>query len=419
MTRLAACGDPWSLALAAMLVSCAWFVGAHHAAQEAPTPAGGEDRLVRVRADALSTEAVTAPQAADGGAPWDAWIESGSRPVPAVADDPAVTCFAVRTRLGAVLVVRNVSDTCRAVRVAVRMPAGAFSTELVVQPATGPPRAQRLRSVVAGAGNRVASAWLPSGASAAFRWVDRRGSVAASYRSARQALAALRPVDAALARRVGVPLTECGSHVAAGLRRAQPATRDRAVRQVHRALFTASHAVMLARNARPNARSRELRQALEALEVELSELSAALLDLAPNVAWVPSNAAGGSEQAFTVSMTNYGRLTVDNVRFSLRAEGATVRPVERVMLGTLAPGQSARATFRVRPRAGEPLHAAAYVGYRTARSPARLRLPVLSGVAQAEPSNAPDGSGDATGSAATPAEDPRATPAPPGEETSP
>ena len=416
MTRLAAGRDPWSLALAGMFVSCAWFLGARNAPRDAGSVKADEERVVRVRADALSREPLPPAPAGAEATPWAAWTDGSARPVPAASDDPNVTCSAMRTRFGAVLVVRNESAAGRAVRMAVRMPAGVYSGESIVAQAEGALRRDRLRPVVAGAGDRLASAWLPPGASAAFRWTERTRSAAEAFRAARKALSAAKTGDAALARRVGVPLAECGSHVAAGLRLSQQATRYEAVPQVHRALFTASHAVTLVRNARPGRAKRELQRTLEALEGELSELSAALLNIALNIAEIGGTSSSNSEQAVAVSVTNYGRRSIEDVRVEMKVPWASVRPAETVVLGTLAPGQAARATFRFRPKSGAECKAAAYVGYRSARSPARLCLDVpVDGV----PSDA-RADDEPSSSAATPTPaDQRETPGVPGEGTRP
>lgn len=322
---------------------------------------------------------------ADGQAPpWIGWASLDGSRVGASSSSSRAPAFAVRIPEGAAVAVANRHSDKIALRLAVRLPRGLYRVDRLVF-GTGSPaarRVERMEPVLLDApGAVVKPGWLSAGDAAVYRFVNLAGLAAARYREARQGVRVLQAARPSECRWILVPLRECESHVAVIARGIPRSQRYAAVKHVHRALLTASHARTLCSNFRgqgrmPHESGERLEQALDGLEESLAELSAGCLGLVPEITLALADPEHPEVRRMTVSVANSGRQSLPFVRIGASAPpGGSVRPADSATFRSLGPGQSVRATFTVRLGGAADIRGiTAVVSYLAARVPARLRL---------------------------------------------
>jgi hypothetical protein len=174
--------------------------------------------------------------------------------------------------------------------------------------------------------------------------------------------------------------------------------------RIHRMLLVTAQAQSrqkndLARKAVPAQSGTNLMNALDRLTDSLSETSALLLGLVPRITFerlpVTETATARLQESedgtsatpspfgkieVTVALTNAGAQSVKLVKLGMDTtklpQGVACDPTEPALFGTLQPGQTARATFRLRGQAGLQFPAHCCVGdvsYFVPDAPAHLR----------------------------------------------
>lgn len=350
----------------------------------------------------------------------------------------AVGVYAVRAAAGAsVCVVNRAGQTAR-VRLRVRLPRGLYRVErLLFAPPPPSAPAQTVSETpspqAASAATQSAESALPgarldrlggcdlSAQAVLTKWVLLAPGQVCLYRctdeaqAARRALyetrARLHPLAASApgtARRIRRILSEGEPYLSGltvGVRRRGGLSKRLGC--IHRLLLLAAQAQAIQHNDRlrggaPAEVEGAVTEGLERLSDSLSEASAALLGLAPNVTLAPSittppaqtsvaepqsavasaqEATGLQEMIVTVALTNAGGQSVPMVKLGLDPAalpaGVSCRPTDPAFFGTLYPGQTVRATFHLRCPAQTPLAGSRCVGevsYFMGGAPAHLRL---------------------------------------------
>ena len=112
------------------------------------------------------------------------------------------------------------------------------------------------------------------------------------------------------------------------------------------------------------------------MEEALTELSAACLNLVPDVEISAPEPSRPNIRRVTISVMNAGEEALTSVKIGASApEGATVQPAEQAMFRSVRPGETIHATFTVRLTDDtDPGDITADVSYFAAKVPAHLRL---------------------------------------------
>lgn len=233
-----------------------------------------------------------------------------------------------------------------------------------------------------------------------YRFLDRSKAILSAWNDAHSMLRHLAGSNSGPANRLRKMLDE-GEPYLAGTQSGTRSSSSRRVGCVHRLMLYTSQAVSLHRNylARGTVEKKqggEIMRSLERLTDALSETSAVLLGLVPQVAVIRAGiqvgAIGASKSLVAlqpaqpakrkvlVALANTGTQSIENVRIGLDSselpKGVICEPSDAAFFGTLLPGQTARAVFEVHVPAGVALpdnRLAADVSYFAAKLPAHLR----------------------------------------------
>lgn len=237
---------------------------------------------------------------------------------------------------------------------------------------------------------------LEPGAVCILRFTEQVQEVAQTYRETNLSLNRLGATNASAARRIRRMLQEGGLSVASLHAGGRNSTGKRLSR-IHRMLLVTAQAQSrqkndLARRAVPAESGTQLRNALDRLTDSLSETSAVILGLVPRIAFErkPAVTTAGLQETpeapsptsvvVTVALTNAGAQSVKLVKLGIDAtklpQGVACDPTEPALFGTLKPGQTARAAFRLRGPSATSFPMSCCVGdvsYFVPDAPAHLR----------------------------------------------
>lgn len=389
----------WSLLLLAVVVawmaqSDEWLL-ARSAPEERPPPSSAP---TLVQADALSTvsgepsDVFTAcglsPPVADAPPLWQEWVSLDGPRIAAESGAKTLPVYGARLPDGAALCLVNHGEQRAAFRLRLRLPRGVHTVERLDFFPDAPetwPRVRRLESVTLSATGTTAKAgWLPPGAAAIYRFVNRSAQTGGAFRRVKERVNVFRQARPREFRRLMTPLQECEAHIGAlgqGARRDQ---RSDLLKAIHRALLTVAVAQAHCRNFRNQGTLRlqdadSLKDALDRLEEALTEMSIGCLNLVPNLDIASPDPARPGVRTVTIAVTNAGRQSVAFVKLGASApKEAAIHPDEPALFGALRPGQTVRATFTVRLYAETALRGlTADIAYSAARVPARLRLKAI------------------------------------------
>ncbi len=242
---------------------------------------------------------------------------------------------------------------------------------------------------------------LQAGQVCFYRFLDRSKSILSAWNDAHGLLRHLAGSNSGPANRLRKMLDEGEPYLAGTQSGTRNGGSSRRVGCVHRLLLYTSQAVSLHRNylARGTVEKKqggEIMHSLERLTDALSETSAVMLGLVPQVAVIPVSSQIGTTGAdkslvalqtaqpakrkVVVALANTGSQSIENVRIGLDSaelpKGVTCEPSDAAFFGTLPPGQTARAAFEIRVPVGTTLpdnRLAADVSYFAAKLPAHLR----------------------------------------------
>lgn len=338
----------------------------------------------------------------------------------------AVRTYASYSSDGASVVIANKSARRVPINVRIRLPRGVYKIErMTFVPAVEGPvmaslrakedapavfrgtsevRLERLQGRdFAQAGAIAKPGMLEPGAVCILRYTEQVREVARVYREARLSLNRLEKTNASAARRIRRMLNEGGLH-APSLYAGGRNSAGRRLNRIHRMLLVTGQAQSrqkndLARKAVPAESGKHLMAALDSLADSLSDTSAILLGLVPRLAIekrplattsaalqdepegsipVPTPA---SSLVVTVTLINAGAHNVKLVKLGMDTTqlppGVTCDPHEPTLFGTLRPGQTVQAIFRLRGQAGAPFPVNCCVGdvsYFVPDAPAHLRF---------------------------------------------
>ncbi|HZP84929.1 MAG TPA: hypothetical protein VFB21_25050 [Chthonomonadaceae bacterium] len=366
-------------------------------------------------------------------AAWFFWGRLGATRVRAEAQtpDPALTTdlgvYAVRSEEGATVCLANLSDRKIKTQVRIRLPRGLYRIERLtlsapprIVRAAGtsgqtarltfqetPPDAEtglehRLNGRLEGLEGRdlartaaiVKLGAMEPGQVCLLRYTDQAAAVSLALREVRRQLNALAASAPGPARRLRRILKE-GDPYSGDLRagRGRDSSRVKRLGRIHHLLLLIAQAHSLHHNyqARGTVGSEAgaaVMGALERLTDALAQASATLLGLVPQVAVVPSGApaapenggSGKTERRVSVALANTGAQSVGMVKIGLDVSalppGVECTPSDPAFFGTLRPGQTVRAVFRLRAPATTEIPDNRCVGdisYFAASVPAHLR----------------------------------------------
>lgn len=380
------------------------------------TPQAAAEKLAPLSGTATTSDAGESPD-------WFLWARLGGKPIscslPASAS-PDLLAYAVHAEEGNTLCLVNRSDQKTVYRLQLRLPRGVYKVEKLVftPPAASQNRVADVDSHPApytsalvclqgvdqpAEGTVVKPGALTPGQICLLRFTDEARAARTALIEAQirlHEMAASTPGPAKRLRRIldeGIPYR-------AGLTAGGSGTRARRLGCIHRLILLNAQAESLHRNyqerhtvdADPGA---AVMGALERTADALAETSAVLNGLAPQIVCVPASGgpadAGASnphprsdadpsadphEARVTLSLANNGAHSVESVKLGLDIsalpEGVLCDPDDPAFFGTLRPGQTVRATFRLRypTLQGLPINrCVGDVSYFVAGAPAHLR----------------------------------------------
>ncbi len=328
---------------------------------------------------------------------------------PAPAESALVSVYAVADSSGASALLVNSSAQTVTVRYRIRLGRGAYELRVLrfasakseispaaqVQPLLTPNREKVPNGPAASAESGMMAldgcdfgavrtaeriVMMAPGETALIRASNVARATAGAYYHAREILDDLQDSSPGLARRLRQMLRNGeGSlkSLTAGGRGS-----GRRIEAIHHLLLVNAQAQALERNylrrgSVKYAEGAALADALTALSDGLSQTSAVILNLVPQIEVLPDT-RGGAKVA--VSLRNGGTSRVESVKLGLDEAAlpakTTCNPPDPAYFDALKPGQSVETTFEVRSRAGAILSGIRYtadVSYRIASSPAHLR----------------------------------------------
>ncbi len=355
---------------------------------EAPKPEAVHIRLGPPggHAPSLTPASVLGPSIVSPQAEWRLgwWQKLDGPPVQVWCDNPGVCVASVQVGPTLLTLVRNDLPGPATVWVQAACPAGPSSSDLLripadaAAPASPGPMFTYASSVPRDRGRGVE---LRPGDQAIFRFTDWgktaaqcAAEVAASWRPAA-------PRAASQARKGAASVRAACSRMGAIGRGQGRLAADRLLEQAHGALLHLAFLESVTRNASgatsPGSDAAQaLGAAIARAQACMGVCSAAALGLAVQV---EANPREQGNLSVSVSVTNRGRRTVRNVRLWVTGpEGADLSPSVESSFGSLASGQTARASYTVEPKA--PTEAGTVQGHITyymARTPAHLRFPAV------------------------------------------
>jgi hypothetical protein len=239
------------------------------------------------------------------------------------------------------------------------------------------------------------SGMLEPGQVVFYRFTDQSRLVETAFAETYRLLAELEKSRPGPAHRLRRMLRE-GDHYRSGVRAGNDGVASR-LESIHNLLLVTGQAQSLHRNYQmrgtvPNEIGAALMGSLERLMDGLAEVTATLLDLVPQVTVEPigertpgkANAVpvanAPNYELVTVALANGGEHSIEMVKLGLDISGlpATIScdPPDPAFFGTLKPGQTVRATFRLRCPSGVAVVkrlCVADVCYRAGGGPAHLR----------------------------------------------
>lgn len=385
-------GEVGSLFMVLALVSFVLWMRYQGASSDAPS-APAQARHVTVIADGLQTiprdpiqslEANNLPSTIPANYWPSDWPTERERIIPCSSDGDGVAVAAYRSKDSFLIRIQNVTEDPCSVTIQVRLPSGRYWVERLVVSGDAPVY-QTLQGVRAADGNPVQkSGSVAPGSEVYYRFSNPAAEATRLYRRVLDDLTRLKQSHRTLYQRMANTLAECSwqlSQANAVAARREPGPL---ISHVHRALLSVRHAQALCTNAAELGRipahlAEPVRSGLDGLEQALTRSSMAALVLVP--AATKTACPNGEPSTFIVRVTlrNSGAVTVEGVRLWVAgSESVRVVPSDAAVFGTLRPGQSVSAEFRVTLLEGaseEPI--TAHAGYVMSKSPAHLTLNVL------------------------------------------
>jgi hypothetical protein len=338
-------------------------------------------------ADPVSLCGLT-PASGTGSTPWGRWVSLDGTRLSGSSSSEKLPVYAVRVPYGSAFLLMN-NDTAKAsFKVGVRLSRGVYTIERLTFDPKSPEtllHAERLESVVQGGTGTVSKpGWLPAGTAAIYRFTNRSAQTAAAFDGVMNAVRAFMGSHPSEFRTVIAPLRECEGNVGALSRGIPSGKRDESLRHIHRALLTLAQAQSISQNLRGQGRlnaedAEALANALNHLESVLTELSAGCLNLVPAVDVTSPDPSKPQLHDVTISLLNAGSQPVSMVKLGATApSGCAVEPQEQALFSSLAPGETAHATFHVRLEGEAAANSiVGDVAYIAARVPAHLRIKAL------------------------------------------
>jgi hypothetical protein len=406
---------------------------------DATQSAPGEPTLLRSTLDAISaaagaiTGAAGAAQTAEttpveANRDWYVWGRLASPRAAATSVSDGIGPYAVHSPEGATVCLINRSGQKTATRLTLRLPRGVYKIErLIFTSSAGPTGADPSGRVTpAGAPSDFqpllpSAQWkllegsdlsetgsvsklytLEAGQVCLYRYTDTARAARVAYREVQDRLHEMAASTPGPARRLRHLLEEGEPYLgglSAGDRR-QNGLQKR-LGCIHRLLLVTAQVHSLHHNYQERktvnaAPGKAVMAALDHLTEALGETSATLLGLVPEVTVTASggsgpvsggpaaglqNADNQARRTVTIALSNTGSRSVAMVKIGLDVSALPVgilsEPEDPAFFGTLSPGQTVRATFRLRGPAAEEVPNSRCVGevsYFAATAPAHLRL---------------------------------------------
>lgn len=369
---------------------------------QAPAPAAPVSASITVDAAAApveqngsAVEALGLAPADGAPEPWRGWVWLDGRRVPSECDAPEVRVLATRLREGVAVAVHNPGAAPALLRLNVRLQPGRYTIERLVF-GTEIARNATIERLQCGAlearGVIRKSGYLEPGSGAVYKFVDYARLAGASYRRVAQRVQKYRAVNATQSRKLETALRECPWMItrAGALMSRKDATP--ALRYIHRGLLAVRHAQAVCANAGGSGQAaragrEQIADELVTLESALGECSVAALGLSPSASVEVGRSAGVPPATDAVSVwvkvRNSGPATVSAVKLWVTGPGSmVVEPSDQAVFGTLRPGQTAQAEYKVRRRSGDEPNEAAWSGilghlsYYRDQAPAHVRIAV-------------------------------------------
>lgn len=320
--------------------------------------------------------------------PWVHWVSLEGTRLTGSSSSEKIPVYAARVPDGTAFLLVNNDPAKANFKVGVRLSRGVYTIERLTFDPKSPetlPRYERLESVVQGGTGTISKpGWLLPGTAAIYRFTNRSAQTASAFDGVMNAVRAFMSSHPSEFRTVIAPLRECEGNVGALSHGISPGKRDESLRHIHRALLTLAQAQSIAQNLRGQGRlnaedSEALANALNHLEAMLTELSAGCLNLIPAVEIASPDPAKPQMHDVTVSLLNAGSQPVSMVKLGATApSGCAIEPQEQALFSSLAPGETAHATFHVRMEGEATANSiVGDVAYIAARVPAHLRIKAL------------------------------------------
>jgi len=386
--------------------------------------------------EALASENARSAASAAGGAEsdwarrdvnWREWARIETTPAPIYWNDAGpvdgLNAYAVHSRAGVTVCMSNRKTNRASIRLRVRLPRAPYELErLTYIPATDAdrvvtvsdavpvrqsnrmPQRVRLDRLMGRDMVRPGVTALPvdllPGETCLLRFTDTAYTSRIALNQVREQLRAMPRASVELARRLRVIFDGSGAFESA-ISASCKLNPDRRRTVIHRFLLVLSQAYSLHRNFQVNNAVRpqigsEFRAALERLNGALSDTSATLMGLIPEIDVSPEGAADGQTvlpaaaragrnedghaALVTVALSNQGAHSAELVKIGLDQTmlpaGVTCEPTEPALFGRLAPGQTVRATFVLRWTGNHSLpenRCSGDISYFSVGAPAHLR----------------------------------------------
>ena len=272
------------------------------------------------------------------------------------------------------------------VRLRTQLSRGVYSGDSAVFNLTSPDSgiidSQIVPAVLPSSRALIQNTTLPSGAVAIIRFINRCEQAYIANRNLKTCLNVIKQSSPGVWRKMMAPLRECEDNIST-FSAIRTDNRYKQLRYVHRALLTLGQALSICRNMRGQGAiggdsARGLEKSLVDLDFALTQISMGCLELVPEMTLTPPSPSG--EQSLTVSLKNNGMHTVQNVRISaVVPPDCLTKPAQEAFFDTLGPGQTARAAYSLRDKAGAPIYnISCNFAYFAERSPAHISLQPVS-----------------------------------------
>jgi hypothetical protein len=325
---------------------------------------------------------VEAPQ---GSEPWAKWVdfENGPR-VSATSSDERTPVYAVKDASGVYLLAANHSDSIAALQVRFKLQKGIYSLQkrgFKAASRDDRPTTERMQSVLLKAPGWVTRpAWLLPGTAMVLSVCDETRTLGRSLQAARTSLHGIATKSPRAFRLIRSPFGDAAARLEKIASQGASLSRGRLISLSDRAAMFLSHTRSVFGNVRSAGSlsasdGDDIGGALDRLEGSLSRISCFALDLVPNAAWGPADAAA-RKSPFNVELSNRGQRSLRLVKMAVTApEDCRISPDEQAIFRSVRPGETVKATFFVENASAEDLTSVrADISYLAGRAPARLRI---------------------------------------------